>query len=90
LDQLKIDRSFVRDILVNACSGTSEQTVIFLSRAMGLSVIAEGVETDEQRDFLARLDCDAFQGYFCSLPLPLENFFLLALRFAGSRGRTHQ
>jgi diguanylate cyclase (GGDEF)-like protein/PAS domain S-box-containing protein len=90
LDQLKIDRSFVRDILVDACSGTIAQTIISLSRAMGLSVIAEGVETEEQRDFLARLGCDAFQGYLCSPPLPLENFLLLALRFAGSRDPKHQ
>jgi diguanylate cyclase (GGDEF)-like protein len=83
LDQLKIDRSFVRDILVDACSGTLAQTIISLSRAMGLSVIAEGVETEEQREFLARLGCDAIQGYLCSPPLPLEDFLLLASRFAG-------
>jgi diguanylate cyclase (GGDEF)-like protein/PAS domain S-box-containing protein len=90
LDQLKIDRSFVRDILIDGCSGTIAQTIISLGRAMGLSVIAEGVETEEQRDFLARLGCKAFQGYLCSRPLPLENFMLLALRFAGSRDSTHQ
>jgi len=90
LDQLKLDRSFVRDILVEACSGTISQTIISLGRAMGLSVIAEGVETEEQRDFLARLGCDAFQGYLCSRPLPLEEFLHLALRFAESRDRTRQ
>jgi len=90
LDELKIDRSFVRDVLVDACSGTIAQTIISLSRAMGLAVIAEGVETEEQRDFLAHLGCDAFQGYLCSPPLPLENFVLLALRFAGSRDRSQQ
>jgi diguanylate cyclase (GGDEF)-like protein/PAS domain S-box-containing protein len=90
LDQLKIDRSFVRDILIDGCSGTIAQTIISLGRAMGLSVIAEGVEIEEQRDFLARLGCKAFQGYLCSRPLPLENFMLLALRFAGSRDSTHQ
>jgi len=84
LDQLKIDRSFVRDILVDACSGTIAQTIVSLGRAMGLSVIAEGVETEEQRDFLARIKCDAFQGYLCSRPLPLEKFMLLAHRFVGS------
>jgi diguanylate cyclase (GGDEF)-like protein len=90
LDQLKIDRSFVRDILVDACSGTIAQTIISLGRAMGLSVIAEGVETEEQRDLLARLGCDAFQGYLCSRPLPMGNFLALALRFAESPNRTHQ
>jgi diguanylate cyclase (GGDEF)-like protein/PAS domain S-box-containing protein len=90
LDQLKIDRSFVRDIQVDVCSGTIAQTIISLSRAMGLSVIAEGVETEEQRDLLAHLGCDAFQGYLCSRPLPLENFLLLALRIAGRRDRARQ
>ncbi|SPE29838.1 Diguanylate cyclase/phosphodiesterase with PAS/PAC sensor(S) [Candidatus Sulfotelmatomonas gaucii] len=74
LDQLKIDRAFVRDILGDVTSGAIAQTIISLSRAMGLSVIAEGVETEEQRDFLARLGCDAFQGYLFGHPLPIEEF----------------
>jgi diguanylate cyclase (GGDEF)-like protein/PAS domain S-box-containing protein len=82
LDQLKIDRSFVRDILVDNCSGAIAQSIISLGGAMGFSVIAEGVESEEQREFLARLGCQAFQGYLCSRPLPLEEFQLLALRFA--------
>jgi diguanylate cyclase (GGDEF)-like protein/PAS domain S-box-containing protein len=77
LGQLKIDRSFVRDILVDACSGAIAQTIVALSHAMGLSVIAEGVETEEQRDFLADLGCHSFQGYLFSKPLPLEEFDLL-------------
>src|SRR5208337_5361809 len=52
LDRLKIDRSFVRDILVDASSGAIAQTILSLGRAMGISVIAEGIETKEQRDFL--------------------------------------
>ena len=56
LDQLKIDRSFVREILLNSTSGAIAQTIISLSAAMGLSVIAEGVETEEQREFLARIE----------------------------------
>jgi len=74
LDQLKIDRSFVRDILMDASSGAIAQTIISLSRAMGLSVIAEGVETEAQRRCLARLGCHAFQGYLFSRPVPLEAF----------------
>ncbi len=74
LDQLKIDRAFVRDILVDVTSGAIAQTIVSLSRAMGLSVIAEGVETDEQRQFLAILGCHSFQGYLFSPPLPLEDF----------------
>ena len=62
LDQLKIDRAFVRDMLVDETSGAIAQTIISLGRAMGLSVIAEGVESEEQRGFLAGLGCHAFQG----------------------------
>jgi len=74
LDQLKIDRSFVRDILADASSGAIAQTIVSLSQAMGLGVIAEGVETEAQRDFLAGLGCDSFQGYLYGRPAPLEAF----------------
>jgi diguanylate cyclase (GGDEF)-like protein/PAS domain S-box-containing protein len=74
LDQLKIDRAFVRDILVDATSGAIAQTIIALGHAMGLSVIAEGVETVEQREFLENHDCHSFQGFLFSRPLPLEQF----------------
>jgi diguanylate cyclase (GGDEF)-like protein/PAS domain S-box-containing protein len=74
LDQLKIDRAFVRDILSDVSSGAIAQTIISLSKAMGLTVIAEGVETEGQRDFLTGLGCSAFQGYLYSRPLPVEEF----------------
>jgi diguanylate cyclase (GGDEF)-like protein/PAS domain S-box-containing protein len=74
LDQLKIDRAFVRDILVDASSGAIAQTIISLGRAMGLPVIAEGVETEEQREFLASLGCHTIQGYLYSRPVPLKDF----------------
>jgi EAL domain-containing protein (putative c-di-GMP-specific phosphodiesterase class I) len=79
LDELKIDRSFVQDILVDAVSGAIAQTIVSLSRAMGLPVIAEGVETEQQRQFLDSLGCHSFQGYLYSRPLPLEEFQLLWL-----------
>jgi EAL domain-containing protein (putative c-di-GMP-specific phosphodiesterase class I) len=53
---------------------------------MGLSVIAEGVETEGQREFLAHLGCHAFQGYLFSRPLPLEKFWQLIRSFAGNHG----
>jgi len=74
LDQLKIDRAFVKDILEDVASASIAQTVISLGRAMGLSVIAEGVETEEQREFLSSLGTHSFQGYLYSRPLPLEEF----------------
>jgi EAL domain-containing protein (putative c-di-GMP-specific phosphodiesterase class I) len=77
LDQLKIDRSFVRDIIENLGSRAIAQSIISLGRAMCLEVIAEGVETEEQRDCLIQLGCQTFQGYLFSCPLPLEEFELL-------------
>jgi diguanylate cyclase (GGDEF)-like protein/PAS domain S-box-containing protein len=82
LDQLKIDRSFVKDILTDASSGAIAETIISLGRAMGMPVIAEGVETEAQRVFLARLGCHAFQGYLVSPPIPLDDFEKLLARMA--------
>jgi diguanylate cyclase (GGDEF)-like protein/PAS domain S-box-containing protein len=84
LDQLKIDRAFVQDILEDVASASIAQTVISLGRAMGLSVIAEGVETDAQREFLLSLGTHSFQGYFYSRPLPQEDFERLWLAPAKS------
>ena len=70
LDQLKIDRTFVRDMLVDTTSNAIARTVVALGKAMGVSVVAEGVETVEQRDVLADIGCRAFQGYLFSPALP--------------------
>ena len=74
LDQLKIDRSFVRDVLTDANDASIARTVVVLAQNLGLSVIAEGVETEGQRDFLIGNGCQAFQGYLFSRPLPLADF----------------
>jgi EAL domain-containing protein (putative c-di-GMP-specific phosphodiesterase class I) len=74
LDELKIDKSFVDDILTHPSSSAIAETVMSLGRAMGLSVIAEGVETFEQRDYLARLGCHSYQGYLFGKPLPANEF----------------
>jgi diguanylate cyclase (GGDEF)-like protein/PAS domain S-box-containing protein len=73
-DQLKIDRSFVGEIIADPTSGAVAQAIISFSNAMGLSVIAEGVETEEQRAFLANLGCHSFQGFLFSHPLPWGDF----------------
>ena len=74
LDQLKIDRSFVMDVEVDAGAATLARTIIGMGGSLGLSVIAEGVETEAQRDFLAGHGCRCFQGYLFSRPLAPDDF----------------
>jgi len=74
LDQIKIDQSFVRDIASDPNDAAIVQTIIAMTEALGLNVIAEGVETEVQREFLELRGCHAFQGYLFSKPLPLEKF----------------
>ncbi len=74
LSQLKIDQSFVLDLLKDANDAAIACTIIALAKSLGLTVIAEGVETEAQRDFLSSNGCHAFQGYLYSRPLSIEAF----------------
>ena len=80
LDQLKIDRSFVHDVMTNLNDATIVRTIVALGHSLGLEVIAEGVETEEQRKFLAGIGCYAYQGYRFSRPMPVEEFNRIAER----------
>ncbi len=80
LDQLKIDQSFVRDVLTDPNDAAIARTIVALGQSLGMGVIAEGVETEAQRDFLAGHGCHAYQGYFFSRPLPLDGFEAFATR----------
>lgn len=74
LNQLKIDKSFVRDVFVDANDGVIARTIVALGRSLSLDVIAEGVETQEQRAFLIDAGCRSFQGYLFSRPLAASAF----------------
>ena len=77
IDVLKIDQGFVRDIPRSADDMAISAAIIAMGHSMGLRVLAEGVETAEQLDFLRVRGCDAYQGYYCSRPVPAEAFAAL-------------
>jgi diguanylate cyclase (GGDEF)-like protein len=74
LDQIKIDQSFTRDITTDNSDREIVQTIIAIAHSLGLEVIAEGVETEEQRQILLKNGCLHYQGYLFGKPLPLEQF----------------
>jgi len=74
LDQIKIDRSFVNNLPGSANDAAVAHTIITLAESLGLTVIAEGVETEAQRRFLERHGCPSFQGFLFGRPMPIEDF----------------
>jgi diguanylate cyclase (GGDEF)-like protein/PAS domain S-box-containing protein len=74
LNQLKIDQSFVRDIANDSSDKGIVRTIIAMAKSMKLDVIAEGVETEEQRQLLLKNGCTHYQGYLFGRPVPIEQF----------------
>ena len=72
IHRLKLDRSFVKDIETDANDAAICSATVALGHNLGLELVAEGVETDVQREFLTRLGCDVLQGFFYSKPLPAD------------------
>jgi len=79
IQQLKIDRSFVRHITSNPHDAIIAQTIIGMAHSLGVAVIAEGVEDEDQRACLERLGCPSYQGYLFGRPMPLGEFEALSL-----------
>jgi diguanylate cyclase (GGDEF)-like protein/PAS domain S-box-containing protein len=74
LNQLKIDQSFVRDIVVDSNDGSIVRTIIAMASSLGFEVIAEGVETEAQKELLLSKGCKHFQGYLFGKPMPIKQF----------------
>ncbi|MEO6696929.1 MAG: EAL domain-containing protein, partial [Gammaproteobacteria bacterium] len=77
IDFLKIDQSFVRDISINPDDAAITKTIISMAHDLGLRVVAEGVETQEQENFLRLHHCDEMQGYLFSKPVLAEQVEVL-------------
>jgi len=72
LDKIKIDRHFTGTLLQDDVDTSICRSIIFLGRSLNLEVVAEGVETERQRDWLLAEGCEAMQGYLFSRPVPVE------------------
>ncbi len=84
IDTIKIDRSFVKDLHKDADDAAICAAILAMSHQLGLNVVAEGVETREQLEFLRRHNCDHIQGYICSPAMSADDFMALLVKIAGA------
>ena len=87
IERLKIDKSFVDGLPQNEGSRAIVQAILSMGAALGIQVVAEGVETAQQRELLAALGCTHYQGFFCAPALPAPELQALAAGVGGKRGR---
>ena len=75
MSTLKIDRSFIRNLLDDPKAKSLTRSIITIGHLLGMNVVAEGIETQEQRAYLASIECDCFQGYLIQKPLPGKQLY---------------
>jgi len=85
IDKLKIDRSFVRDLTTSDTDASIVRAIILLAHSVGLQVVAEGVETQEQLEYIRMLECDQWQGNYCCEPQPAARFAEMLSERVGQR-----
>ena len=88
IQYLKIDKSFIRDISIDPNMASIVSAIVALAHSLRLEVIAEGIETQKQYEFLEKLDCDLFQGFLLGMPVPPEQFEELLLKEPDIKNRT--
>ncbi len=86
IDTLKVDRSFIRDLEKNAEDRAITEAIITMGKTLSMTVVAEGVETQEQQTFLADHACDAMQGFYFSKPIGADQFAGFLRQHIASRG----
>ncbi len=77
IDTLKIDKSFIDTVVTDENTRIITESIIYMVKKLGFETIAEGVETQEQFDYLTKIDCDNIQGYYLGKPMPPEEIEVL-------------
>jgi EAL domain-containing protein (putative c-di-GMP-specific phosphodiesterase class I) len=87
IDRIKIDRSFIRDITTDSDDAAITEAIVVMAHSLKLKVVAEGVETEEQLEFLRRCGCEEVQGYYFSRPHPVDRAELFLNRHFADKAK---